>query len=96
MKALQPGLPTPAAFPKYRDKIIMNSKHIFYTISLHPDSYKWFAFRGLVILITNEAIYIIGKFFLKEWLIALYFVKKNVSTSIQVVRTFNLSLDIIH
>jgi hypothetical protein len=50
MKALQPGLPTPAAFPKYRDKIIMNSKHSFYTISLHPDSYKWFAFRELVIL----------------------------------------------
>jgi hypothetical protein len=63
---------------------------------LHTDGYKGFAFRGLVILITNEAIYIIGKFFLKEWLIALYFVKKNVSTSIQVVRTFNLSLDIIH
>jgi hypothetical protein len=50
MKALQPGLPTPAAFLKYTDKIIINSKECFYAIPLHPDGCKELAFRELVIL----------------------------------------------
>ena len=48
MEALQPGLTPPAAFPKYRDKIIIDSKDGFYIINLHTDLYKGFAFRELV------------------------------------------------
>jgi hypothetical protein len=39
---------------------------------------------------------IIGKFCLKEWLIALYYVVNLASASIQEVRTLNLSGYIIH
>jgi hypothetical protein len=47
---LPPGLPTLAAVPKYRYKITIDSKDCFYTAPLHPDDYKAFAFRELVIL----------------------------------------------
>ena len=50
MKTLQPSLRTPDAFPKYRDKIIIDSKDCFYTIYLLPGGYKGFAFREVVIL----------------------------------------------
>lgn len=44
MGALQPGLPTPAAIPKNSFKIIIDLKDCFYTIPLHPDDCKRFAF----------------------------------------------------
>lgn len=44
MGALQPGLPTPAAIPKNTYKIIIDLKDCFYTIPLHPDDCKRFAF----------------------------------------------------
>jgi hypothetical protein len=43
MKTLQPGLPTPAAIPKYRYKIVMGLKDYFNTIPLHLDGYKRFS-----------------------------------------------------
>ena len=42
--ALQPGLPSPAAIPKNTHKIIIDLKDCFYTIPLHSDDCKMFAF----------------------------------------------------
>jgi hypothetical protein len=64
--------------------IIMDLEVFF---PLHPDNCKGFASSELLI---------IGKCCLKEWLIALHYVKKNVSPSIQEVRTLNLSLYIVY
>lgn len=44
MGALQPGLPSPMAIPDGTYKIIINLKDCFYTIPLHPDDCKHFAF----------------------------------------------------
>jgi hypothetical protein len=38
--ALQPGLPTPAAVPKIRYKIIIDSKDCFYTVCFHLGEWK--------------------------------------------------------
>ena len=44
MGALQPGLPSPIAIPHHYFKIVMDVKDCFFTIPLHPDDYKCFAF----------------------------------------------------
>ena len=49
----------------------------------------------LLVILKNPLSNIIGKFCLKEWLIALHYVKKCVCTSIQ-VRTLNISVYTIH
>ena len=51
---------------------------------------------SLLVILKNQWSNIIGKFCLKEWLIALYLVRNFVSASIQEVRTLNLSVYIIH
>jgi hypothetical protein len=45
MRTLQPDLPTPAAIPKNMYTIIIDLKDCFYTIPLHSDGCKRFAFR---------------------------------------------------
>jgi hypothetical protein len=40
MRALQYGLPTPAAIPKNTHKIIIDLQNCFHTIPLHPDECK--------------------------------------------------------
>ena len=49
MKALQTGLPTPAAIP-VNTYIIIDFEDCFYTVPLHPDDCKGFAFTELVTL----------------------------------------------
>ncbi|BBG56792.1 pol protein [Simian retrovirus 5] len=44
MGALQPGLPSPVAIPLGYFKIIIDLKDCFFTIPLHPDDQKRFAF----------------------------------------------------
>lgn len=44
MGALQPGLPHPSAIPKDTYKIVLDLKDCFYTIPLHPQDCKRFAF----------------------------------------------------
>ena len=44
MGALQPGLPSPVAIPTGYHKIIINLKDCFFTIPLHPEDRKYFAF----------------------------------------------------
>ena len=95
MESLQPILHTLGTNLGNTYRIIMDLGDCFYNVPLHPDDYKGFAFRDLVFLITYEAIYIIGKFFLEEWLIALYYVVNLASASIQEVRTLNLPVYII-
>ena len=48
--ALLPGLPSPAAIPGNAFRIIMDMEDCFYTVPLHPDDCKGFAFSELVIL----------------------------------------------
>ena len=50
MKVLQYGLPTLAAISGKAYRIIMDLENCFYTVPLHPDNCKVFAFRELVIL----------------------------------------------
>lgn len=50
MKALQPGLPTLAVIPGNAYRIIMELEYCFYTVPLHPDDCKGFAFSKVVIL----------------------------------------------
>jgi hypothetical protein len=47
---LQPGWPTLAAIPKNTYRIIMDLEACFYTVPLHPDDCKGFAFSEVVIL----------------------------------------------
>ena len=42
MKALEPGLPTPAAIPGNAYRIIMDLEDRFYTVPLHPGNYERF------------------------------------------------------
>jgi hypothetical protein len=44
MGALQPGLPSPVAIPKNYSKIVIDLKDCFFSIPLHPDDCKRFAF----------------------------------------------------
>lgn len=44
MGALQPGLPTPAMIPRDWPVIVLDIKDCFYSIPLHPDDFKKFAF----------------------------------------------------
>ena len=44
MGALQPGLPSPVAIPKNHYKIVIDIKDCFFSIPLHPDDCKHFAF----------------------------------------------------
>jgi hypothetical protein len=44
MKALQSGLCTPATIAGNAYRIIMCLENCFYTVSLHPDNCKEFAF----------------------------------------------------
>uniref|UniRef100_A0A8I3W4Z0 Uncharacterized protein n=1 Tax=Callithrix jacchus TaxID=9483 RepID=A0A8I3W4Z0_CALJA len=44
MGALQPGLPSPVAIPLNYYKIVIDLKDCFFTIPLHPDDQKRFAF----------------------------------------------------
>lgn len=44
MGALQPGLPTPTAIPSGALKIVIDLKDCFFTITLHPQDRKRFAF----------------------------------------------------
>lgn len=44
MGALQPGLPSPVAIPTGYHKIIIDLKDCFFTIPLHPEDRKYFAF----------------------------------------------------
>lgn len=44
MGALQPGLPSPVAIPKGYFRIIIDIKDCFFSIPLHPDDCKCFAF----------------------------------------------------
>jgi hypothetical protein len=44
MGALQPGLPSPVAIPKTYSKIVIDLKDCFFSILLHPDNCKHFAF----------------------------------------------------
>lgn len=44
MGALQPGLPTPVAIPLHYLKIVIDLKDCFFTIPLHPEDKKRFAF----------------------------------------------------
>jgi hypothetical protein len=69
----------------------------FYNVPLHPDDYKGFAFSEVVTL-NSPWSNIIGKFCLKERLIALHCGKKKKkkdTASIQEIRTLNLSVYII-
>ena len=49
-EALKPGLPTLAAIPGNAYRIIMDLEDCFYTVPLHPDDCKGFAFSKHVIL----------------------------------------------
>lgn len=42
--ALQPGLPSPVAIPKGYTKMVIDLKDCFFSISLHPEDWKRFAF----------------------------------------------------
>lgn len=44
MGATQPGLPVPSAFPANTHKIVLDLKDCFFSIPLHPDDCKRFAF----------------------------------------------------
>ena len=44
MGALQPGLPSPVAIPKQYDIIVIDLQDCFFTIKLHPEDSKRFAF----------------------------------------------------
>ncbi len=44
MGALQPGLPSPTMIPRDWPVIVIDIKDCFYSIPLHPDDYKKFAF----------------------------------------------------
>lgn len=44
MGALQPGLPSPSVIPQDWHLIVIDLKDCFYTIPLHPDDRKCFAF----------------------------------------------------
>ena len=47
MKALEPGLPTPAAIPGNAYRIIMDFEDYFYPVPLHPGDCGSFAFSEL-------------------------------------------------
>jgi hypothetical protein len=88
--ALQPDLPTLAVIPRNAYRIIKDLEVFFFFFNTVPG----FCFSDLVI-VKSPLSNIIGKFCLKEWLIALHYVKKCVCTSIQ-VRTLNISVYTIH
>jgi hypothetical protein len=44
MGALQPGIPSPVAIPRGYAKLVIDLKDCFFSIPLHPEDYKRFAF----------------------------------------------------
>ena len=73
--ALQPGLPTPAAIPGNAYRIIIDFKDCFHTVPLHPGDCERYTLSELACNFKEPMSNIIGKFCLKEWPIALSYVK---------------------
>lgn len=89
MRALQPGLPTPAAIAKNKYKITIDLKGCFYTISLHLHDCKRLAFNVSACNFIEPMKQYIGKFAPRDGQYPT-FCQIFVSASIQEVRTLNL------
>ena len=91
VKALEPNLPTPAAFKEMYIELLLWIWRIVFILFLcillsMVDSHL----VSLFVILKNPWSDITGKLCLKQWLIAVHYVKIFVAASIKEVRTWNL------